>query len=152
MHTAIVFLTLALLGCDDTEFHGGEPSQAVDCDADADWCGVQQVFKAHCVSCHSAGGAAGGLDLETDAWNAIVQTESAGNPGELLVAPGDPEGSLLFRKVHGTQDEDEGGIMPPGGEGLGTREKALLWEWIEAGASESCEGDADTGQDSGASR
>jgi mono/diheme cytochrome c family protein len=152
MYASLALLTLALWGCDDTEFHGAEPSGSVDCDASADWCGVQQVFEAHCIACHSAGGAAGGLDLETDAWGAIVRADSAGSPGEQLVAPGDPEGSLLFRKLRGSQAEDEGGIMPPGSQGLSVREQALIWEWIAAGATQSCEGEADTGQDSGASR
>lgn len=139
--TLTLLIPLVLGACDDTEFSGGEPAASVDCGTDADWCGAQAVFEAHCSSCH---GGAGGLDLDGDAHAAIVGVQSVGSPGEILVVPGDPEGSLLFRKVRGTQGDDEGDIMPPG-EGLSTRELALLWEWIEAGATDSCEGEPDSG-------
>ncbi len=141
-----LLLPLVLGACDDTEFGGHEPTTAVDCETDADWCGVETILDTHCSSCH---GGAGGLDLGDDAHGAIVGVESAGNPGETLVIPGDPEGSLLFRKVRGTQSADEGDIMPPG-TGLTTHELALMWEWIEGGATDSCEGEPDTGHDTGA--
>jgi mono/diheme cytochrome c family protein len=142
-----LLIPLLMVACDDTEFGGGEPATAVDCDASGDWCGAQAVFEAHCIACHSAGGSAGGLDLESDPWATIVDVPSAGSPGATLVVPSDPEGSLLFRKARGTQGADEGDVMPPG-EGLSTRELALLWEWIEADATDTCEGDADSGNGS----
>ncbi len=150
--TATLLAALIASGCDDTDFHGHEPGASVDCDAGADACTVQTIYEAHCISCHSAGGAAGGLDLETDPYAATVGVEAAAVPGATLVEPGSPEDSLLFRKVRGTMGDDEGGIMPPGTDGLSTRELALIWEWIEAGATDSCEGEPDTGLDSGGSR
>jgi len=150
MHRLITLAMPVLMagGCDDTDFHGHEPAEISEC-ATGDYCGAQSIFEAHCISCHSTGGAAGGLDLETDAHSALVDVESAGNPGVLRVNPGDAEGSLLFRKASATQADDEGGAMPPGSEGLGQGDLDLLRAWIEAGATDMCEGEPDTGHDTG---
>lgn len=145
MRSYLTLLIPVLLGaCDDTDFHGAEPGEGLSRQVAGDYCGAQAVFEAHCTACHSTGGAAGGLDLESDAYGALVDVDSAGTPGAILVAPGDPEGSLLFRKARGTQADDEGGTMPPGTEGLSDSELALLWEWIESGATDSCQDDGDT--------
>ena len=139
-------------GCDDTDFHGHEPGETTDdCDAVGDYCGTQSVFEASCLSCHSAGAAVAGLDLETDPWLALVDAPSANTPDATLVVPGDPVDSLLYRKVSDTQGEDEGDVMPPHSAGLGQGDLDLLHAWIEGGATDQCEGEPDTG-DSGQAR
>jgi hypothetical protein len=100
------------------------------------WCGVSQLIDSGCISCHLPSHLLGGLDLRTDPEAALVGVVSE-TYGEVLVAPGDPEGSLLYRKMAGLQAEDEGGIMPPTGV---WREELLeqVHYWIEAGAPFTC--------------
>lgn len=128
-------IALLLFACDDTTFPpppgGGTPTGV-------GWCGVRETFDAECVTCHSAAAALGGLDLETDPHAAIVGVESAGSPGRTLVVVGDADGSLLFRKLAGTQAGDEGGLMPPTGQ-VSDAVLDLFRDWIEAGADEVCE-------------
>ncbi len=143
MRGAALLLLLGLLACDDTDFHGAEP-EVVDCDLSADYCGVQAVFEAYCYACHDAGAVTAGLDLETDAWSALVGVESANSPGAVLVEPGDAEASLLYRKLTSSQAEGEGGGMPPSGS-LDGNSLDLVKGWIDAGATAACEGEADTG-------
>jgi hypothetical protein len=47
------------------------------------------------------------------------------------VIPGDPEGSLLAKKLLGTQEQ--GAVMPPAG-ALAAQETQLILNWIAAGA------------------
>jgi predicted CxxxxCH...CXXCH cytochrome family protein len=102
---------------------------------------VKATFAGSCASCHSAGGAIGGLDLATDPHAAVVDAPSAGSPGEVLVAPGDPEGSLLFRKIAGTQADGEGSPMPPPS-GLDPAVVEVFRAWITDGATDACDGGA----------
>lgn len=64
-------------------------------------------------------------------------------PGRKLVVAGDPEGSLLYRKMAGTQTADEGGAMPPSGGGPAAAPDpalaAIVRDWIAAGASTVCD-------------
>lgn len=123
-------LLLALAACDDHVF----PVEEVE--VGDGWCGVQEAFAASCLSCHSAALALGDLDLESDAHAAIVGVTSAAY-GDVLVAPGDPEGSLLFRKIGGTQAADEGTAMPPTA-GLDEATVAVFRDWIAGGADDVC--------------
>lgn len=126
---------MLLLACDDALFEGHSGAGGVGTTAAEGWCGVQQVL-ATCTACHSAGGALGGLDLETDPHTALVDVTSAAY-GVVLVAPGDPDGSLLVRKLEGTQGASEGGEMPPGG-GIDAASVALVRQWVADGASADC--------------
>lgn len=45
----------------------------------------------------------GGLDLSADAYAALVERKSVQWPKETRVVPGEPQRSLLFRKLAGTQ-------------------------------------------------
>jgi hypothetical protein len=65
---SILVLLCGASACDDTLF----PSNGTDTPVTDGWCGVRSVFNNTCVSCHSAGAALGGLDLETDPHAAIV--------------------------------------------------------------------------------
>lgn len=116
--------------------------------AAGDWCGVQEVFEAKCVSCHSAATPSGGLDLETDPIGAMVGVESETFPGNVLIVAGDPEASFLYAKVTDTQGLEGGEAMPPP-DGLPADEADLVREWIAAGATDDCEGDGGGGGDTG---
>lgn len=124
---------LMLLACDDAIFVGHEGGGGT-VEGDG-WCAVQQVL-VDCTSCHSAGAAAGGLDLETDPHAALVDVVSAAY-GEVLVAPGDADGSLLVRKLEGTQASDEGAVMPPTG-ALDAEVVAVVRQWVLDGADGDC--------------
>ncbi|MES2643310.1 MAG: CxxxxCH/CxxCH domain-containing protein [Myxococcota bacterium] len=130
--------TLALLllaACDDTIFpaptHGGGG------EVGEGYCGVQTIFASQCVACHSTGGRAGGLDLETSAHSALVGVSSALYPDRTLVVPGAPDASFLYAKVTGAAAASEGTPMPPSA-GLSAEDAAVLRAWIADGASEAC--------------
>lgn len=99
------------------------------------FCAVRRAFVQECVVCHDAQGAQGGLDLETDAIAALVNVTSDAY-GSVLVAPGDPNGSLLYRKVAGTQSGAEGDEMPP--DGAIPAVAATIRTWIADGATDAC--------------
>ena len=54
--------------------------------------------------------------------------------GLLRVAPGDPDGSFLIRKLEGALTADEGTPMPQAGARLPQDRIDLLRRWIAAGA------------------
>ncbi len=136
-----VALFVLLCGCDDRLFnapHGDDTSGG------EGFCAVRGIFEAQCDSCHSpAAGPLGDLDLVTDPHAAIVDRPSATVPGAILVAPGDPDGSLLYRKTAATQGADEGSPMPMGS-GLGSGDLATVRTWITEGATEACNEPVDT--------
>ena len=124
-----------LFACDDVLFQPSENGTLPP--GTEGWCAAEQILASDCAGCHSASAAAGGLDLETDPHAAIVDVPSATN-GELLVAPGDPDGSLLLRKMEDTQRAGEGGVMPPGA-ALDAATVALVRQWIADGADDVCD-------------
>lgn len=104
-------------GCDDEKFAAVEGGGAVSgegCDA------VAQVIDGNCVGCHSAGGQAGGLDLETDWYAAVVDGG--------LVVPGDSAGSVLYQRITSGSSP-----MPPVGL-MAESNQAIVGDWIDAGA------------------
>lgn len=84
-------------------------------------------------TCHGAG--TGGLTLdEAGAYDALVDVDSTGSPGNTLVIPGDPDNSYLVRKLEGGPDI-AGDQMPPGGQ-IADDQLQLVRDWIEAGAQD----------------
>lgn len=84
-------------------------------------------------SCHGSG--TGGLTLDEEgSYDALVNAESVGKPGAILVIPGDPDGSYLVHKLEGGPDivDDQ---MPPGGS-MDDATIAAVRSWIEAGAAD----------------
>ena len=143
----ISLLLLALAACDDVIFRveeGGLPTG----EGGEGWCGVRATFAAQCVQCHAEGGSIGGLDLVTDPHAAVVDVESSEFPDKTLIVPGDPEGSLLFRKITGTQGSDEGTSMPPG-QTVDEAVAQVFRDWIAAGADDVCDGGVPTGTGGG---
>ncbi len=118
---------------------------------------VYKVLEENCISCHSNGSPAAGLDLEgsgatTSAkWAEVYQNLLQENPqnvhaqqeGYSFIFPGRPDQSFLFQKVNGdfeetiTLDAQGGSAMPennPGG--MADVDKEILRQWILFGAEE----------------
>lgn len=102
----------------------------------------QEVFDAGCTAggCHATGANAGGLVLEEGrSWANIVgvvpANQAAAQANLLLVSPGQPEGSFLYRKLTGEIGPGQGSRMPLGAPILEERRIALVRQWIEEGAA-----------------
>jgi predicted CxxxxCH...CXXCH cytochrome family protein len=134
-------LLLILAGCDDTIFPNGGGTIVT---PEEGWCGVRSVIDASCTSCHGGSSPLGSLDLSGDAWTALVGVASAGTPAWTLVVAGDPDNSLFYQKMAGTQPADGGGVMPPTG-ALSAETLDVVRQWITDGASDVCEDPRDTG-------
>jgi uncharacterized membrane protein len=79
---------------------------------------VQPILVEYCSKCHNASSPTGGLDVTS--YEAIT---AAG-----VIAPGDPDGSLMIQYL-------EGGVMPPpGNRGPTDEEIASIRAWVLAGA------------------
>jgi len=102
----------------------GECPDGVDVEAD--------VLAVRCagVVCHSPGDAPpGGVDLVSPGVaERVVGVDSPGCDGEVLVVPGDPDASLLVRKLG--SDPPCGSRMPLTGQ-LGPGEETCIRDWIE---------------------
>ena len=105
--------------------------------AGTEWEALLGIFDAECLGCHGAAVYAdfSYLDLETDPYTTLFET---GYWGQVPVIPGDPEGSLLYRKVVDDLPDDEslGAEMPPGSGGLPASEAELIYSWIANGATQ----------------
>jgi mono/diheme cytochrome c family protein len=84
---------------------------------------VRPVLLANCLGCHGPEKQKGGLRLDSRA--AVLK---GGNTGP-VVAPGDPEGSVLVEAIGYESDTQ----MPPKGK-LPDREIRALTEWVKMGA------------------
>jgi hypothetical protein len=64
---------------------------------------TDQAGRNACINCHNAIGRqpAGGLNMRTDPYAALVNQPSRQRPGAILVIPGDPDNSYLIRKLEG---------------------------------------------------
>ncbi|MCB9669135.1 MAG: DUF1588 domain-containing protein [Alphaproteobacteria bacterium] len=139
---------------------GGDADTDADADADADadtdtdtdadpGCDVvQTVIDASCTGCHAGPLPAGHLDL-TDV-GATVGAPSGQSP-LVLVEPFAPDDSYLWRKLLGTHFAagGDGDVMPPPGEApISAGDRAVVGNWIAAGAVCDVEADTDTDTDS----
>lgn len=110
--------------------------------AEPTWRDVQDVFAAHGCSdgtCHSQTSMAGGLNLEANAYDNLVDAPcangTADGDGYLRVAPDDPRMSFLLHKLEIQIVEPGFGMpMPPAGDPLDEGELAIVERWIESGA------------------
>ncbi len=87
---------------------------------------IQPILTARCVSCHGSDEQEGSLRLDS---RSIVLQGGVSGPALL---PGEPEQSLLLRRVLGLDDQER---MPLDDEPLAEREIALLRRWIAEGAA-----------------
>ena len=83
---------------------------------------VRSILKAHCWQCHGDDEQPEGkLDLR------LVRLMSTGGESGPAISPGQPDASLLFKRV--LADE-----MPPGKKKVPAAEQAVLREWLAQGA------------------
>jgi len=144
-------LALLLSGCGllDPGSPGGTDGGPVDliCDADAGRVTLAdlhpQVMGAICSQCHQPGVTVPDLStVEAVQANAVGQTSLRyGSNGLKIVDPGKLANSVLWLKVNGgsprikgPHGEGIGGQMPAGQAALGADKKALIKQWICAGA------------------
>src|SRR5829696_8829149 len=85
---------------------------------------VRPLLVEKCIRCHGPDKQKGNLRLDSKAgW------QTGGDSGP-AVRPGDPDGSLLIKAIHGRDGLER---MPPKGK-LTDREIAVLTNWVKAGA------------------
>lgn len=87
---------------------------------------VLPILRKNCGRCHGAKTHSGGLQIDRRA-----SALAAGDSGEPIVVPGEPEASLLIRRVVGDADGDR---MPPDSDPLSGAQIEKLRRWIEQGA------------------
>ncbi|MEZ6119500.1 MAG: DUF1549 domain-containing protein [Pirellulaceae bacterium] len=85
---------------------------------------VAPILRQHCLSCHQAENAEGGLSLSSS--TALGQGGESGP----LVSPGDPDASLLMDMVSGSEPQ-----MPQDAAPLSVAQIATLRQWIAEGAN-----------------
>ena len=94
---------------------------------------VQEIFDDNCTACHSAGGDPtdpAGIDLSGNLGR-YSRAVAVGKSDEIMVKPGDPTGSYLYKKMI-TTEGIEGDLMPLGGERLPDEQLAVVREWISS--------------------
>jgi len=102
---------------------------------------IQALWQGQCANCHVDHGGAplGGLDLDPPgSYFAIVGSPAAGDSSILLVKPGDPRNSLMFRKINCNQPGpfNSSPRMPLARPAMSAADQALIYDWIAAGAPE----------------
>ena len=132
----ILVLTSLVFGCSpdgDGGGDGGTPIPEVKLSELKD--GFFQTSCSLSASCHKGPTGAAQLVLDGDVHAAIVNVESTQVPGQMLVIPGDVEGSYLWQKVSG-ETPAVGTLMPPTN-GLGDDPRLEdLKNWILNGAKD----------------
>lgn len=97
------------------------------------WPEVEAILSARCTPCH-IGGTTAGLRL-SDGYDTLLagHTPSCGMP---YIAPGDPQGSYLWRKLQGTHTTvgGTGLAMPSDRERVPRNERDVIAAWIRDGA------------------
>ena len=121
---------LWLFGCGDKEDTGTE----IILENPATFQQIEEdLIKVSCSfgSCHAVG--AGGIVLNgEDDYDRLVNQPSYAVPNEILIIPGDVEGSYFFHKLV-TGENIDGDIMAPN-QGISDYQEALLRSWIADGA------------------
>src|SRR5579863_2915721 len=77
---------------------------------------VEPIFQANCVSCHGTQVKLKDLNLTTE------ETALKGSESGAVVIPGEPEDSILYRKV-------QSGAMPMGKPHLSEKDVATIFSW-----------------------
>ena len=124
----LILCCLALAGCLDVEGQGllanpnGGNAPPPPGPSTVSWAlDIQPVFNEDCIRCH---GGAGGLDLES--YDGAI---AGGNSGAIII-PGNPDQSLLPRRLDGTLPP----TMPTDGPALSSPEIDRIKQWILEGA------------------
>lgn len=132
---------MVLLALTGVEPSGCDPGFQAEAQAHAfDYAGqIQPLWNQYCANCHVAhgGNPAQGLDLDPPfSRDNLLWVPSSQEPSRLLVWPGQPAASLLFRKLNCSEPGPlpGGEQMPLGRPALGSADQALVYDWIAAGA------------------
>ena len=135
-----VLAVLLCVACD------GEPDTKISTDTAADTaetddnddlvvaCIAERWVRDTCSGCHLEGSH---LDLRFDALEELVASDREFHDGPIVV-PGDPDASLLVRKLEAkvglvTLEEDEGAPMPLDTD-IALEDAQLIRDWVAAGA------------------
>ncbi|HEY1100682.1 MAG TPA: DUF1588 domain-containing protein [Myxococcota bacterium] len=110
----------------------GEGEAGDDCDVVAP---ALTVFAERCIGCHDGSTFP---DLRADAIASLHETASLTRPESMLIVPGSPDDSFLFKKMSGTQGDDGGALMPLGA-ATPIDEVGIIRTWIAAGAPTTCD-------------
>ncbi len=103
---------------------------------------VQPIFNARCTSCHSGSSPFGDLDLSPGVSYANLVNKAVSSDcnsrvaGSVRIHPGDPQGSMLWRKIDNAADKCLA-AMPFGTSGLINVARAdfdTIEKWIQEGA------------------
>ena len=138
--------------CDESDADADSDADTdTDSDADADtdtdtdtdvgsWCAVADIITGSgaCRDCHDDGAddSYSYIDLMTDPHTALYQAPSQVVPGAVLVVPGYPDASLMYRKISHAQGDEEGQPMPAEGyDKLADADIESVHAWITAGAA-----------------
>lgn len=95
-------------------------------------CAIEATITAKCLTCHGTAAPQGGMLLQDRFHEVLVDVPSSQWPDQIRVVPGDPEASLMYRKVAGTQAPH--GLPMPMGLPLDPALAEEIKAWIEAGA------------------
>lgn len=91
---------------------------------------IQPIFTRRCTDCH--GGSAGMFLDEGESYANLVNVPATkGCTSEMRVKPGDPDASVLYKRLTGTSC---GAQMPKKAPPLPAEEINLIRRWIESGA------------------
>lgn len=107
--------------------HHSAPTAPPDLDFDRD---VRPIISQHCFKCHGPDAAKAAAGLRLDSFAGATKHLFDGS----AIVPGDPDHSILLRRVSAPSPDDR---MPPQGSGvqpLSTAEIATLRAWIASGA------------------
>jgi mono/diheme cytochrome c family protein len=89
---------------------------------------VRPILQENCGKCHMDMNHKGGLSLMTKA-----STMKGGRDG-VVVAPGDPDSSMLVKLMRHEGPADDPKPMPPKSPKMSDAEIAVVSQWIKAGA------------------
>jgi hypothetical protein len=133
----VVLLALSCLACGDKAPDSGAPADTgadTAASVDDDRAGVYACLAERwvadtCSGCH--------LDLRFDALETLLTTDRELHPGPIVI-PGDPDDSLLVRKVEAkvglvTLEEGEGAPMPMDTD-ITVEDAQLIRDWVATGA------------------
>lgn len=87
-----------------------------------------EIFTSICTQCHLSG--AGIPSFQGDGLCDAIGLSSERYPGETLIVPGDPDASLIVKKVEGNLGSGLGGRMPLGGAPLSDVQIQKIGEFI----------------------
>src|SRR5438067_7632341 len=87
---------------------------------------VLPILRNTCLNCHNPDKKKAGLDLSS------YQGAMTGSENGKVIAPGDEQGSLLFRLVSRTEEP----FMPPKGDKIPDKDIEVIKKWIAGGVLE----------------